>query len=79
MRSRLAAVEVAKTGTVGEITKDSEYVEVGVINAGATKYEILAVTFYFYLNGEDVYCFDACKGQTFEISLEFTTVAKSAA
>lgn len=74
----LTAVKVAKTGTVGEITKDSEYVEVGVINAGATKYEILAVTFYFYLNGEDVYCFDACKDQTFEISLEFTTVAKTA-
>lgn len=33
----------------------------------------LAVTFTVYLNGWDAYCFDACRGQSFSISLEFST------
>lgn len=33
----------------------------------------LAVTFYIYLNGWDTYCFDACRGQSFNVSLEFST------
>lgn len=33
----------------------------------------LEVTFTIYLNGWDAYCFDACRGQTFNVSLEFST------
>ena len=29
--------------------------------------------FYFFLNGWDEYCFDACKGQSFDVTLSFTT------
>ena len=33
-----------------------------------------SVTIYLYLNGWDKYCFDACRGQDFDITLNFTTV-----
>ena len=36
-------------------------------------YDVLEVTFTIFLNGWDQYCFDACKGQDFNIELEFTT------
>ena len=35
------------------------------------------VTFRFYLNGSDVDCFDACKGQNFKLSLSFTSSSAS--
>lgn len=80
----LTDVSIVKTETnLGDITVVSEdtaqYVSVGSIAKDDTNkdYDILKVTFYIYLNGEDKYCFDACKGQTFNISLEFTTVAKT--
>lgn len=44
---------------------------IGTIPAGG----ILEVTFVIYLNGWDVYCFDACRGQSFSVNIDFTTVA----
>lgn len=38
-----------------------------------------SVTFMVYLNGWDKYCFDACKGQTFNFEIAFTSDAKLAA
>lgn len=38
-----------------------------------------SVTFKVYLNGWDKYCFDACKGQTFNFEIAFTSDAKLAA
>ena len=46
---------------------------VTTLSAGATAYEVQAVTFTIYLNGWDNYCFDACKGQTFDLELLFST------
>ena len=40
--------------------------------------DVLSVTFTVYLNGWDAYCFDACRGQSFNIALDFTTVQPSA-
>lgn len=75
----LNPVSITETGEI-TVTEDdtTQYVSIGSIEADETndKYTVLKVTFYIYLNGADVYCFDACKGQTFEVSLEFTTVAK---
>ncbi len=39
--------------------------------------EYTTLTFTFFLNGWDEYCFDACKGQTFNVSLAFTTEANT--
>lgn len=39
----------------------------------ATKYADVQVTFTIFLNGWDQYCFDACKGQSFKLSLDFST------
>lgn len=33
----------------------------------------ITITLKVFLNGWDTYCFDACKGQTFAIDVEFTT------
>lgn len=75
----LNPVSITEDGEI-TVTEDdtTQYVSIGSIEADETndKYTVLKVTFYIYLNGEDVYCFDACKGQTFKVSLEFTTVAK---
>ena len=51
---------------IGEIT--------GTTDGG---YVDLTVDFVVYLNGWDQYCFDACKGQKFSVSLEFTTAGKN--
>ena len=56
----------------GNIAKDN-YVLAGELVKGSTEYEILEVTFIVFLNGWDAYCFDACKGQSFNVSLGFTT------
>lgn len=42
-----------------------------VLNANGTT--AAKVTFRFYLNGSDVDCFDACKGQKFKLTLSFTS------
>ena len=38
--------------------------------------ESVAVTFTIYINGWDEYCYDAVKGQTFNINFKFTSVNK---
>lgn len=45
---------------------------IACLNANGTK---ASVTFRFYLNGNDVDCFDACKGQTFSVALSFSSKA----
>ena len=67
-----AAAEIYHTG-VTDLTTSTI---IGTIPEGVDS--SVAVTFYIYLNGYDAYCFDACKGQSFTIDLEFTTIAPSA-
>ena len=77
--SNLTSVAVSQAeGSVGEITLNGQYVQVGSIAVEGSAYSVLEVTFIVYLNGWDQYCFDACKGQTFNIELAFTTVGKTA-
>ena len=76
--STLTPVTVSQAdGSVGEIVKENQYIQVGQIAVTGSTYDILEVTFMIYLNGWDQYCFDACKGQTFSVDLAFTTVGKA--
>ena len=61
------------------VTSTGQYVQIGnLINkAETTSYDVLEVTFTIFLNGWDNYCFDACKGQSFSVSLDFTTAGKN--
>ena len=43
---------------MGQLNKDADYI---------------TVDFYIYLDGWDTYCYDACKGQEFQLDLEFTS------
>ena len=56
----------------GGLTALERGTAIGTIAAG----EVLTVTFRVYLNGWDAYCFDACRGQSFEIDIEFSTDAE---
>lgn len=47
---------------------------IGRIPTSQTNNGILQVTFILYLNGWDNYCFDACRGQSFNVNIDFTTV-----
>lgn len=38
-------------------------------------YEGVYVDFYIFINGWDEYCYDACKGQAFDINIQFTVTA----
>ena len=51
------------TISLGTLPKDASYI---------------TVDFYIYLDGWDTYCYDACKGQTFQLALEFTSDAEEA-
>ena len=44
--------------SLGQLNKDADYI---------------TVDFYIYLDGWDTYCYDACKGQSFQLDLEFTS------
>ena len=52
-----ALSEFDKTAAIGVIPKDG----------------VLEVTFVIYLNGWDAYCFDACRGQSFNVEIDFTS------
>lgn len=69
---------VTLAGADGSIA-DANFVEIGAMTAtgGAAEYEVLPVTFTVFLNGWDAYCFDACRGQKFTLSLGFTTEKNS--
>ena len=49
------------------------YIKCESLTNGVAVYSELKVTFKIYLDGWDLYCFDACKGQTFSVDLKFTT------
>lgn len=51
--------------------KSIDHVSIGEVGEGVDA--VLEVTFAIYLNGWDNNCFDACKGQSFTVNLEFTT------
>lgn len=53
----------------GELKELARTTVIGTIKAG----EILQVTFKIYLNGWDNYCFDACRGQSFNVGLTFSS------
>ena len=44
-----------------------------VSDASAGSYQTLELEFTVYINGWSNYCFDACKGQSFSLALDFTT------
>ena len=47
-------------------------------NSEKEKYDVVSVTYVIYLNGWDEYCFDACRGQSFSVAVEFSTEAPKA-
>lgn len=49
------------------------------ITHNGSSYNIVSVTYTIYLNGWDEYCFDACRGQSFSVSADFSTVVNPAA
>ena len=57
-----------------------DHANIGAIDAPVDGVDqVLEVTFTIFLNGWDAYCFDVCRGQSFSVSLDFTTKAKGQA
>lgn len=59
-----------ETANFAKFDTYKDLASVATITAGETK---ASATFYVYLNGWDAYCFDACRNQTFDITLNFST------
>lgn len=55
------------------VKNGSNKLQVGTIPAGATTDQWTTITFSIWLEGWDKLCFDACQGQTFDISLKLTS------
>jgi hypothetical protein len=54
---------------------DQDGIALGTLKRDAT---YITVDFYIYLDGWDTYCYDACKGQSFSLDLEFTSKSSEA-
>lgn len=55
---------------VASSTESTTALQVAALDANGQSTEL---HFRFFLNGWDEFCFDACKGQTFNVTLSFTT------
>ena len=60
----------------GALTALERSTSIGTIPTGTEG--VLEVVFYIYLNGWDLNCFDACKGQSFNVTIIFSTDATDA-
>ena len=72
---------IVKNGATGSTgTKDTAWSLGDLLTAGttATAKQYVKLTVKAYLDGSDLACFDACQGQSFSVSMKFTTAQDKA-